>query len=871
MDLARGQSLTHYEILGPLGAGAMGEVYRARDTRLERDVALKVLPRELAGDEERLRRFEREAKTLASLNHPNVAQVYGIDQVDDTCFMAMELVRGQDLAERLKQSALSLDEAIELCAQIAEGVEAAHESGVIHRDLKPANVLLTPDGKVKVLDFGLAKAVTPGSGPESHLTTEEGRLLGTPKYMSPEQVRGKPVDRRTDVWSFGCVLFECLTGRHPFNGATLSDLIVAILEHEPELDTLPPDTPTNVRRLLARCFDKDPRTRLRDMGEARIALRSPDDSLDLLRPRRLPIARLSIVLAFGFLLTLAAAAILGRRSSAPPRNPLKGAVPRVLALEGSQYDVAVTPSGDAVVFGSDQGGQLDLWRWSLEGGAPVNLTRGRVRMFDELVRNVGFRGSMPWVQDALTLDLLAVPGPEQALDALPFESGVELVYSRDGRRALYHTHDSGDPIYIHGETELRGEPILRGDPGVHLHYPAWSTDEEWIYYAGGVPSLGAMHLWRMRVDGSDREQLSFEQLEVSFPTPLDDETVLFLAKQADGSGPYIFSLDLPSRTVERSSVGVEHYTSLAASNDGRLLAATLAAPTSALWRMPLRGPDEEPARESDVERLGDIPIFSRSPSLRGDRVFYLLSFGGGYGLYVHEDGQQRKLWEDLSEPLLFPPAVSPSGDRVALVRPGTNAMKLSVLDVSSRQLSADLQTDIDVRGTCAWSPDERSIAVAGIGPDGTTGLYRIDVVDGSWAQLVSVAAVDPAWASSRDLIVFGTNTVGGPRVEMRAVDQGGRQVDVDLRSMAPRFRLSAPVRFTADGQGMVYTAFQDDPFMQQFFYLDLATGESHQISSLDLQGTIRGFDLTPNGSHIVFDRTRQNSDVVVWSLEERDD
>ena len=195
MTLAPGQSLSHYEILAPLGAGAMGEVYRARDTRLDREVALKVLPEELADDEERLRRFEREAKTLASLNHPNVAHVYGIDQVGNTCFMAMELVPGEDLAARLSRGALPVGEALEVCRQIAEGVEAAHEAGVIHRDLKPANVVITPEGKVKVLDFGLAKPIDSGGGAssttDSVLTTEAGRLLGTPTYMAP----GRPSPR----------------------------------------------------------------------------------------------------------------------------------------------------------------------------------------------------------------------------------------------------------------------------------------------------------------------------------------------------------------------------------------------------------------------------------------------------------------------------------------------------------------------------------------------------------------------------------------------------------------------------------------------------------------------------------------------------
>lgn len=879
MPLTTGQSLSHYEILGPLGAGGMGEVYRARDSQLEREVAIKVLPEEFGCDAERLRRFEREAKTLASLNHPNVAQVYGIEHLEDRCFMAMELVPGEDLAARLSRGALPLDEALDVCSQIAEGVEAAHEAGVIHRDLKPANVVITPAGRIKVLDFGLAKPATKnrdsGSTEDSALTTGAGRVLGTPAYMAPEQARGKPIDRRVDVWAVGCVLYECLTGKRAFGGETTGDALARVLEKEPDWSALPPGVPAHVRVLLARCLDKCSRTRLQDVGEARIALRTPVDAGDEVAtspPGVVPLSTLLVLLAPALVLAVALALILSRGPEAAPGNPLDGPVPRVLALEGTQYDVATNPGGDAVVFGSDRGGSVDMWRWSLEGGAPVNLTRGRVRMIDELVRNVGFYGSVPWAQDNVTLVLHKVLGAEQPLDPVRIDSAVELVLSRDGSRALYHTHEPGDPIYIHGEKDLSGEPVDVGGPGIHLHYPSWSIDEEWIYYSKGVPSIWAMDLWRTRVDGTEQEQLTFDHLDVAFPTPISEEMVLFIAKESDGSGPYIFHLDVPSGEVHRATVGVEHYTSLHASDDGHTVVATRASPTSALWRVPLRRRDEARVQEGDVERLSEVATLgAHTPALRGERLFYLLSYGGGDGLHVLEDGRQRELWEDSSEPLMFPPSVSPSGEKVALVRRGTAVMKLAVVEVSSGRLLADLETAVDVRGACAWSPDEESLIIPGIGPDAAPGLFRIALAGGAWERLSSEPAVDPAWAPDRDLIVFGVNTGGGPRVAMRAVDQEGRAVDVDLSRMAPRFRLGAPVRFTPDRTGLVYLAYQDKPFTQQFFHLDLESGESHQLSELDLRGTIRSFDLSPDGSHIVFDRVQQNSDVVIWNLAESND
>ena len=275
MPLTPGSDLASYRILAPLGAGAMGEVYRARDTRLEREVAIKVLPEAFAEDEERLRRFEREAKTLATLNHPNVAQIFGVDRAGHVHFLVLELVPGETLEDRLLRGPLPVDEAIEIAREIASGLEAAHEAGVIHRDLKPANVRLTPDGHVKVLDFGLAKPMRVGEDPrstDSVLTTESGRLLGTPTYMAPEQARGRTIDRRVDVWAFGCVLYECLTAARAFDGESLTDVLSAVISKEPDFARLPAATPPRVRDLLRRCLEKDPRERLRDIGDARLEL-----------------------------------------------------------------------------------------------------------------------------------------------------------------------------------------------------------------------------------------------------------------------------------------------------------------------------------------------------------------------------------------------------------------------------------------------------------------------------------------------------------------------------------------------------------------------------------------------------------------------
>src|SRR5271169_4031781 len=280
MALAPGTRLGSYEVTAPIGAGGMGEVYQAHDTKLGRDVAIKVLPEAFAHDAERLSRFQREAKMLASLNHPNIATIHGLEQSGDTSYLVMELVSGETLAERVKAGPLGIEEALVVAKQIAEALEAAHEKSIIHRDLKPANVKLTPEGKVKVLDFGLAKAfeddpstVDMSNSPTlSQAATMQGVILGTAAYMSPEQARGRAVDKRTDIWAFGCVLYELLTGKQAFHGEDITEILASVVKSEPDWAALPANISPSIRVLLQRCLRKDRRQRTPDAAVLRIEI-----------------------------------------------------------------------------------------------------------------------------------------------------------------------------------------------------------------------------------------------------------------------------------------------------------------------------------------------------------------------------------------------------------------------------------------------------------------------------------------------------------------------------------------------------------------------------------------------------------------------
>jgi eukaryotic-like serine/threonine-protein kinase len=281
MPLSTGTKLGSYEIRSAIGAGGMGEVYQAHDTKLGRDVAIKVLPEAFAHDPERLARFQREAKMLASLNHPNIATIYGLEQFGDTHYLVIELVPGDTLQQRVKRDGpVPIEEALAIANQIAEALEAAHEKGIIHRDLKPANVKLTPEGKVKVLDFGLAKTFAGDTSTEdmnnspmlSMAATMQGVILGTAAYMSPEQAKGKAVDKRTDIWAFGAVLYELLTGKQAFHGEDVGDILAAVVMKEPAFDALPSNTSPSIRVLLQRCLRKDRRQRTPDAAIHRIEI-----------------------------------------------------------------------------------------------------------------------------------------------------------------------------------------------------------------------------------------------------------------------------------------------------------------------------------------------------------------------------------------------------------------------------------------------------------------------------------------------------------------------------------------------------------------------------------------------------------------------
>jgi len=671
VHLTPGTRLGPFEIVAPLGAGGMGEVYRARDTRLGRDVAVKALPTAFAQDPDRLARFEREAKLLASLSHPNIAGIHGLEEVDGVPYLVLEFVEGETLADRLARGPLPIDDAIDICRQIAAGVEAAHESGVVHRDLKPGNVMITPAGAVKVLDFGLAKggggsgsSVLASASPTmTYAATEVGVVLGTAAYMSPEQARGRAVDRRTDVWSFGCVLYECLASRQAYEGETVSDLIARILEREPDWAALPAKAPPRVVELIRRCLTKDATQRLRDMGEARIALgAAAGESGPGARGARAPRAWRAPALAAAFAMLATAAALLTLRPAAAP-GPVR------------RFRIPVEHAPNKIFV---------LLAFARDGRQLAYEANGRI-----------------WIRRLDQLEPIEVPGSQGG--SSPFWSWDQKTLAFDAGKKLWTYTPGGDPPKAIGDIPESGQ-IIGG---------AWGPDQRIVF------SVWRAGLYEIPAGGGEaRSWLTPDSTTVDFHTPSflpDGRTLLvYVHRRTPDSAIAVVSgspARLTSVLVEPNAISVSYATSghlLFERTENESYSTVWAVPFSAAGRK-VSGPAFKVlggAAFASASARGDLIAEEQPPPPNGQLIWKR-----------RDTGAEVAVGDSL--PGLASPALSPDGGRLAYEAIGGSNTDVWVLDLA-RGTRTRLTSQPMWEGNPTWSADGSHIfygAQGGVGND----------------------------------------------------------------------------------------------------------------------------------------------------------
>jgi serine/threonine-protein kinase len=772
MPLATGHTLSHFVIRGPLGSGAMGEVWHARDTKLGRDVAIKVLSEPFARDQDRLKRFEREAKALASLNHPNVAQIFGLDQVDSLCFLVLELVPGETLQQRLERSPLPLDEVLEVGRQIADGLEAAHEAGVIHRDLKPANVCLTPDGKVKLLDFGLAKPAgesRASDSTDSALSTEAGQLLGTPTYMAPEQARGRPIDKRVDVWAFGCVLYECLAGKRAFGGETLSDVLASVLQREPDWTRIPEGTPVRLRELLQRCLTKDTRQRLRDVGDARIELERIGAGArgeEVSPPRRGGSGRLAILGAFAAGAALAAAALLWLLPRA--KHP---AQVRRFALHGTNLSIdsiqglALSGDGRRLVYramNSHEQEQLYLRSIDAFAAEPLPGTElGCLPFFSPDGRELGF----------------AAKG---VLKVLAFDTGVirDLVVLENG--------------FSGGAWLDDGRIVWTSSTGDKL---------------GFVAALGGTAEYRSLEDGAKHD------LVVS-PSALPGGEALLLCLRS-GSQFDVAVYDLSARTLEVIGQGFTPVFS----PTGHVLYQQVDGPVTALpfdvERRTAAGPPFPAVMDAGPRVSTHTRMFAIAPD--GTLAYIPKEAFRERGTLVSVDrsGKSETLLE-LGR-VIDNPRFSRDGRRIAFRTPGPSC-DLWTHDLD-RGVTSRITRTGDNHGN-TWLPDDRRILFLRLFQPGSS-LFAVDSGGSGEPEKLLDASIPRGFASSCSpdgrYVLFGSQTDSGSDVHLADLADG---------TSRPFLASSAAERaavFSPDGKYVAYVSDEEGPeevFVQPFPALD---------------------------------------------------
>jgi serine/threonine-protein kinase len=879
-----GTSLSHYKITSKLGEGGMGEVWRAEDTRLGRDVALKMLPDALVHDPERLARFEREARVLASLSHPNIAGIFGLEEDQGRPFLVMEVAEGETLAERIARGRIAPEGAVRIAVQIAEALEAAHAKGIVHRDLKPANVKLASDGRVKVLDFGLAKALTGGPDADSSAVdlsmsptltqamTGKGVLLGTAGYMSPEQARAQPADRRSDIWAFGCVLFEMLTGERTFKGDTATDILGAIVHKEPALEQLPAGLSPRLRRLIERCLRKDAGRRLQAIGDARVALQDwlehPEEEPEEVRAveaGRRWLLPLAAAVGGALLAWLAAALWLGRSTPEPePVRRFEQTVEGGRLFTDGGPPLALSRDGRRLAFNvMEAGPSLNLYLRSLDQLESASVVAGGSRgsfgvspFFSpdgQWLAYFSGTGLVKRTQGGAPIQLVEV----ETVRGGDWSASGSIVYSHDGEG------DAAEGLFLIPAAGGERVPLTstKVDENVHEHHrwPQWLPGDRAVVFTNLVH--GAERTFRIEaveVEGGERKLIHqggyFARYVATGHLLFANEgTIYALAfdpRRLEASGA---PMPVLQGVAENPGLGSA---SFSVADDGLL---AYVGGSDALREFPIVWTDRQGQTQSLLDTRGVYggPMLSQSGDRlavcipRGDDwdvwvydiergVFTRLTFGAGYDADVvwSPDGREIAFTSDREDGVatIFRTRSDGSGEAVRVLEPGR----------------------VHFPSPLSWHPDGRRLLVVASKADGAPQeLWLLDVESGEIEPFVSSERVATEGSFSPDgrWVAYRSNESGAPQVYVRSVSGEGKWQISSEGGAQPRWSRDGRELFYRSSRGMMRAEVDTGGAFRASRPEFLFEGPLGDMLGVTVPGyNFSDYDVAPDGRFVVLPR-----------------
>jgi Tol biopolymer transport system component len=878
----------------------MGEVYRARDTRLGREVAVKVLSDELAGDSAFLARFEREARLLASVNHPNIATIHEIDEEDGVRFLALELIEGETLVRRLTRGTLPQEEALQICRQVAEALEAAHEKGIIHRDLKPGNIMLTRGNHVKVLDFGLAKEIT---SDDSEDTAEDSTVLtkvgdgptfvGTVPYMSPEQIRGEPLDQRTDIWAFGCIMFEALSGRRAFAGDTGPDTVSAILTLEPRWDRDTRSVTVPIRSLVQRCLEKDANRRFRDVGQARLEIESAlrgGSGIRLPRSGRVTGLRITGARRRGWIwaaVVLFAAAGLfvgierqgwlsqvGDNVTWVPRleNPVQ-----VTSATGVEEYPSWSADGRTIAYQSNQDGNWDIW--VVQPGSRQALNRTADHPGNDLYPS--------WSPDGLEIAfwsdrddggyfvmpaLAGAPRKVVSVDSVEWAADVRYLpfspprWSADGKYMMYV---AGELTGSHAEVvDLEsGESVALELPGkVPGFDPSWSPDEQLVaYVAGWMREFETSQIRVMRLSDGESGALTTDDLHHLSPTWARNGVLSYVVNRG-------YSADLWQQAIDEDldAEGPPHRLTTGVgmrqavfSPDGSKLAYSKGRRIANLWRVPVL--EDRPATWDDAEQLTfdqawvefvdaspDGELLAVSSDRAGNKDLWVLPATGGELQQLTND--ERPEWA---------PQWSPDGTEIAFYAYRDDQRAIWIMPSDGGPAQRLEVVGLGDSFIPAWSPDGSELAFRAMNEDLNNDIYRVDREGGKAIRLTSDPAVDS----------FATWSPDGRWITFVSLGRdGGRILGLPAGGGPPELLTGAGVGFHAwapEGDSLYALGVED--LAGNIWEISLTEGQTRPVTDLSGRDGAPGSEaLTTDGAYLYFTWEEDLGDIWVMDVVRED-